>query len=620
MAVRTDANVLSFNPLDPGAGNTLITKGTSSLKTMKVTINGEQYFVQTRYDQGDGTTAAVAVAQTETVTKSGTGRKSRTTVRKTDTPWVIFTVNSKGETTFGGEGRTDNPDTLGDIGPMHITSEETAKAIAATFEIDGEPATLAEGVSEHNTRAKVLQKKSTRIFHTKDESRVVQGVAVKEAVIEETTPVPPVNIDESPNVDTDNGEEPSNNDVNADSITDAEGNTLATIGDKSKDVLQLIQEKLGQANALIKISPEDRAAFEKLFEEGGGDTIVGGNYPIDNTYGEFFGQDYVTIDQFIYQPPRRDQIFGENALQNITSGNQRVTPLKKFVAMVKLPMPNTITDANAVAWGDDVMNNLSAAITAGTMNNPVAVGAGGFLGSLIGQGQLGALAALAIAENKSSIEDIKNFNFAGAFGSGASGALMGKASLGAAILGIAGSNVSADDILQRGVGVVPNSNMELMFNAPALRDFNFSWKMSPRDEKEALEVKKIIRFFKQGMAAKTMTNQAGQRSLFLGTPNVFRLQYRTAKGEIIEGVNRIKPCAVVGTSVNYTPDGAWASYDGGQPVSTILSINMKELEAVYASDYSEKQILSERRSKDITDGTMGEDGDLYSISPNEVGY
>ena len=68
--------------------------------------------------------------------------------------------------------------------------------------------------------------------------------------------------------------------------------------------------------------------------------------------------------------------------------------------------------------------------------------------------------------------------------------------------------------------------------------------MSPRDEEEAKQVKAIIRFFKQGMAARTIQNTAGERSLFLGTPNIFRLQYRTSEGKIIEGVNRIKTCAL----------------------------------------------------------------------------
>ena len=57
--------------------------------------------------------------------------------------------------------------------------------------------------------------------------------------------------------------------------------------------------------------------------------------------------------------------------------------------------------------------------------------------------------------------------------------------IGSKILNMAGFDVSAESILARGRGVIPNNNMELLFNAPALREFQFNWKMSPRSEDEA---------------------------------------------------------------------------------------------------------------------------------------
>jgi hypothetical protein len=149
------------------------------------------------------------------------------------------------------------------------------------------------------------------------------------------------------------------------------------------------------------------------------------------------------------------------------------------------------------------------------------------------------------------------------------------------------------------------------------------------------------------MAARTLSAQAGERTLFLGTPNIFRIQFKTGNDQIIEGVNRIKPCAVTGTSVNYTPEGAWAAYDQGQPVSTVLSIRVQELEPVYASDYSTKVIgnrasgqlasRTETRTETVDPNFIGPpgpdtqnrqveyqvgygEGDLYSIRPSEVGY
>ena len=69
--------------------------------------------------------------------------------------------------------------------------------------------------------------------------------------------------------------------------------------------------------------------------------------------------------------------------------------------------------------------------------------------------------------------------------------------IGSKILNMAGFDVSAESILARGRGVIPNNNMELLFNAPALREFQFNWKMSPRSEDEAKIVNKIIKFLKQ---------------------------------------------------------------------------------------------------------------------------
>ena len=126
---------------------------------------------------------------------------------------------------------------------------------------------------------------------------------------------------------------------------------------------------------------------------------------------------------------------------------------------------------------------------------------------------------------------------------------------------MAGVEVSPEALLARGLGVVPNSNMELLFNAPTLREFQYSWQMSPRDENEAEQVKRIIRFFKQ-MAARTLASKAGDRTLFLGTPNVFQLEFKTQNGKLIEGVNKLKTY-VTGTSVNYAPGGSWSAYEEG---------------------------------------------------------
>lgn len=332
------------------------------------------------------------------------------------------------------------------------------------------------------------------------------------------------------------------------------------------------------------------------------------NYPEDALYNKT--QDHLSISQYSYTPPRSNDIFGD-ALDTLQKGSKRISPLKKLLGMVNLPMPNNITDSNNVSWGDDNMNSLSAALTSYVAKNAVMTGAGALaLNAAAGVAGVGGgatqTASLIAALTKMGALDPNNTT-------PEMKTLLGGA-INSRILSMLGVSVSPESILARGYGIVPNSNLELLFNAPTLREFTFQYRMSPRSKGEAKIVNNIIRFFKQGMAAKKQNGLSGAQSYFLGTPNVFQLQYKTTGGKTIKGVNRIKTCALTGFAMNYAADGNWAAYDDGQPVSVIMNMSFKELEPVYDTDYQ----------KDIFDGRTftGEDnsGDLYPITPDEVGY
>jgi len=653
MSASTDARVSSndrsTNLVNVGGRDA----GTSPV--WRVQINGKSTFVQTRLNE-NGSISYVANEK----------------VGDIERPYVLGTVNKDGAFSSGGSGRTYRTDNFGrtssgDIrigagpGSVEVTDSATALAILSTGTINGKTATQSQQLDLGYTKAlglsKQRQSNNVRSVVAPPDSFVPAQRQTADREDRDQVQVTPHNVDEESKVTP--GDSPGNNDDGLlsnellNNIGDNVNQFAGVLGDKVEELLPKAIEIFQN----MKFSDKDIENFNKLFEQGGGDEIANAMYPLDNTYGQIRGQDYVTIDQFIYQPPRADQIFGTgdiNPIENLTRGQQRRSPLKKFVAMVKLPMPNNITDSNAVSWGDDAMNNLSATLTAGVMRNPAMTGLIGGGLSLINPtlGKLGALGVIGMqndgivgADGKQDASAQGRAKALAQMLQQQGGDALLKTNLGAGILGMLGVNVSPESLLARGFGVIPNSNTELLFNKVTLRTFQFSWRMSPRDEREAREVKKIIRFFKQGMAAKTMNSAAGQRTLYLGTPNVFRLQYRTARGEIIEGVNRIKPCAVVGTAVNYTPDGQWSAYDKGQPVSTTISIEMKELEPVYASDYSTNVIKGRRSGEEATqtrsfeetetvfDGgeettetrtvsyeiPVGE-GDLYSIRPSEVGY
>ena len=329
-------------------------------------------------------------------------------------------------------------------------------------------------------------------------------------------------------------------------------------------------------------------------------------YPIDALYGGT--QDQLVISMFKYKPPAQDALFKKNGFENIiNNGLPRGTPLKEYINSVKLPMPNSISDSNNVSWGEgEGMNNLSAAITSYISQNlPTAA---------LGQGAL-ALGGQAAGMDTKTLALLATF---ADMGTGSSFSNEFKALLNTALssklIGNLGFSVSPETILARGFGIVPNSNIELLFNSPTLRDFSFQYRLSPRSEPEALKVNQIIRFFKQGMAAKKLDGKGGVQSYFLGTPNVFKLRYRTEGDKQISGVNKIKVCALTGFSVNYAADGNWAAYDKGQPVSSIINMSFKELEPIYDTDY-QTDIQDDRLST-----SFKSTGDLDPVGPNDVGY
>jgi len=373
---------------------------------------------------------------------------------------------------------------------------------------------------------------------------------------------------------------------------------LDTIKDAGKSAI-----KIGQNDAYFG-QPENEARLFRNFVM---------KYPADL---DMNGQDIFEITQYEYRAPKGGEIFGgniidfnrqpisTNAFQILSRGLQLGSPIgfESPIGTVFLPMPNSVSDNNSVGWGEDTMGNLSAAITAQTFTDPIGnlatAAVGSLAGALTGAGGAGA-GFLMMLKNLDVImsqsggqvpEELK--------------ALLGP-ELVSRLVKMQGLGVSAESILARGAGIIPNSNMEFLFQSPALRAFSFTYRLSPRSAKEAKIVRRIIRFFKQGMAAKKKLGKAGAGSFFLGTPNVFKLVYKN-RGNPITGVNRFKICALTNFSCNFTPDGVWAAYEAGQPVSTIISMQFNELEPIYDTDYM----------NEIEDGRT----DLQGVDDESVGY
>jgi len=209
-------------------------------------------------------------------------------------------------------------------------------------------------------------------------------------------------------------------------------------------------------------------------------------------------------------------------------GSRRIGPqgtkdkAKNILGNIILQMPSNIQDGNAVDYGESKMNTLIGA-AAGVIGSTIK-GAGEAASEAVQGNQEAAKSKIAnmtkdikgaVGTDPSLMDAAKQFTTAKAT---------------SAALGVLGGNVSTGQLLARQTGNIFNPNMELLFNGPTLRSFNFSFKMTPRSAAEARECKNIIRSFKLNMAPKTKgTGSIGGSGVFLKTPNVFELRYRKGK-------------------------------------------------------------------------------------------
>ena len=228
--------------------------------------------------------------------------------------------------------------------------------------------------------------------------------------------------------------------------------------------------------------------------------------------------------------------------------------------VVSLPMQPGISESNNVNWGEDSINPLQLA-GANIATKVIDEGAnlltgGGFdLTSILQQGKETGAAAF----KSLSPELIKAF--------------FAQQALGANIIG-------------RSTGLTINNNLEVLFNGPQLRTFNYNYRFTPREPKEADKVKQIIRFFKKQMAPKRSNSR-----IFLKSPNVWKLKYTYKNGDPHPFLNNIKICALTGFNVDYTPDGSYATYedDGGRGDGSMTSyqvgLSFKEITPIYNDDF-----------------------------------
>jgi F0F1-type ATP synthase membrane subunit c/vacuolar-type H+-ATPase subunit K len=283
---------------------------------------------------------------------------------------------------------------------------------------------------------------------------------------------------------------------------------------------------------------------------------AGGTKTGPNSFGDFVypegirnsKQDVIKFTMLEYKPS------GTGATQSAGQSDRKTKngiPVGRIIlGSVVLPIPNNISDTNSMDWGSNSMNAIEAALAAAAFT--------GISGG-IGEGIQ--------SFGKSMEAFLKDDTSKKAFGATFAGAA---------------ASVEGNAILSRAEGAVINPNLELLFNGPQLRPFNFTFKLAAREKRESEQIINILNFFKRGSSAiKTESN------LFLKAPHTFSIQYlhMGQDGEDHPFIGRIKECALQSITTSYTPEGQYATFNDGVMVSYSITMQFQELEPIFNSDY-----------------------------------
>lgn len=150
-----------------------------------------------------------------------------------------------------------------------------------------------------------------------------------------------------------------------------------------------------------------------------------------------------------------------------------------------------------------------------------------------------------------------------------------------------------------GLGNIVNPHTALLFNAVKLKEFEFSWKLYPRQKSESTTLQEIIKQIKK-LSHPKMGNFFSQDHVAGGINN-FHLEYPHEVDLFYVGghtgleMHRFKRCAITSLSVNYTPEGGPQFIAGsGAPAFVELTIGFTETQIWTADDFDMLEAFPEK--------------------------
>lgn len=292
----------------------------------------------------------------------------------------------------------------------------------------------------------------------------------------------------------------------------------------------------------LNVANENEAFFSKL-------DVGTLEYPLSAAKS---GQDLLKIEILRYNGA--ELVPNDFSTKRRAFGNKDAKGAEQSSGTIYLGLQASISDQNTINWGPDTMTALDMSLQAGFLN-------------LVDNGGQALPGVVKAFETR----------FGGDNTQASFGVLKAYLAKQAANTGSGGGN-----LFTRLTGAIVNPNMELLFNGPQLRSFTFTFNMTPRGAVEAESVKKIINALK-----KTSAVQLGIGELFLKTPFIYRLTYLTEGLKPHPSLNRIKECALMNISVDYTPANVYMTYNDTDKTMTSYSMQLQfsELDPIYGDDY-----------------------------------
>jgi hypothetical protein len=167
------------------------------------------------------------------------------------------------------------------------------------------------------------------------------------------------------------------------------------------------------------------------------------------------------------------------------------------------------------------------------------------------------------------------------------------AQLGGTVLGdLTGSKNTAALGVAALTGSVRNPMLEMLYKSPDFRSFNFEFKFYPRDEREALEVQRIVERLRYHQAPELLKESAA----FLVPPSEFDIKFYY-NGSQNPNIPPISTCVLKTIDIDYAPNG-FSAYEvpnenqpslgrTGMPVSMTLKLSFQETTYLTKQDFEE---------------------------------